>query len=84
MVEALSEEHEGGDEVSKLYDIGDEAENDLTLKTCTRVHSQTIESGIHYGHCDFVTVKGPCSCMAGFDTGVLIGSIFKYRSELEF
>jgi hypothetical protein len=67
--------------MSKSYDIGDEAENDLTLKTCTRVHAQTIMHGIHYGNCDLVTVKGPCSCMAPFDAGIMIGSILRYNAE---
>jgi hypothetical protein len=83
VVEAISEEHEGGDEVSRSKDIDPDPE-DLTLRTITRAHGQIVMRGIHYGDCDLVTVKGPCSCMAAFDAGVMIGAIIKNRAEYDY
>ena len=69
--------------MSKSYDI-DPDPDDLTLKTITRVHTQTITHGVHYGNCDLVTVKGPCSCVAALDAGVMIGAIIKNRAEYDY
>jgi hypothetical protein len=83
VVEALTQQREEGDEVTKTYDLPDN-DGDLTLKVITRAHEQIIARGIHYGDCDLVTVKGPCSCMAAFDAGVMIGAIIKNRAEYEY